>query len=90
MGSRWSVFSWLLVCSRIFIWSLVDCLWSVDGGFYGRCGRWSVSNVVSSWCFAFLLGCGRFLFSRMVGDRCFNQYMVGGWSVIGGFVLRQR
>ena len=21
-------------------------VWSVVGGFYGRCGRWSVSNVV--------------------------------------------
>ena len=74
--------------------------WSVVGGFYGRCGRWSV---VGGRCFAFFLVGGRLLFSRMVGGRCLNQYMVGGrwlmvdgrwsvvggWSVAGGFVLRR-
>ena len=35
---------------------------SVFGGFYGRCGRWSVSNVVGGWRFAFLLIIGRFYF----------------------------
>ena len=42
-------FIWSMVCDRSFIWSVVGgefLVWSVVGGFYGRCGRWSVSNVV--------------------------------------------
>ena len=86
VGGRWSV-----VCGRSYIWSVV-------GGefWFGRCRRWSVSNVVGGRCFAFLLVSGRFLFLRMVGGRCLNKYMVGGrwsvvggWSVGGGFVLHR-
>ena len=41
------------------LWSVVGgefLVWSVVGGFYGRCGRWSVTNVVGGRCFAFLPG----------------------------------
>ena len=74
---------------------LVGGLWSVFHLVGGRWFLWSVRAVVGGRCFAFLLVGGRFLFSRMVGGRCLSQYMVGGrWlmvggrSVVGGFVLR--
>ena len=41
---------WSVVCGWSSIWSVVVggefLVWSVVGGFYGRCGRWSVSNVI--------------------------------------------
>ena len=82
-------FIWSVVCGWSSIWSVVGgeiLVWSVVGCFYGRCGRWSVSNdssdVVGGRCFAFLpVGCP-FLFLTMVGGRCLNQYMVGGRSLM--------
>ena len=75
---QWSVF---------FIWSVVYhsvggrlCVWSVVGGFYGWCDRWSVSISVGGRCFMFLM-VGGWLF--------FQQWSVVGvlssiWSVVGG------
>ena len=81
-------FIWSVVCGRSSIWSVVGgaiLVWSVVSGFNGRCGRWSISNVVVDRCFAFFLVGGRFLFLRLVSGRCLNQYMVGGrWLMVDG------
>ena len=65
VGGRWSE-----ACGRL-------CVWSVVGGFYGRCDRWSVSVSVGGWCFMFL----------MVGSFIDNgrwSVLSSVWSVVGG------
>ena len=68
VGGRWSE-----ACGRL-------CVWSVVGGFFGRCDRWSVSVSVGGRCFMFLMVGGRLFFRQwsMVG------VLSSIWSVVGG------
>ena len=73
VGGFWSVFH--LVGGEFLVWSVV-------GGFYGRCWRWSVSNVVGArWLMVgglWLVG-GRWFCTTPITDTL-NRVLFGRWS----------